>query len=140
MPKAICCGALLLAATTLCAQTPGGSTATTAGPTSAAHAHTVPAGDAGKGKKIYVTYGCYQCHGYVGQGGSGVLGGPRLAPHPLAFEAFTKQLRHPRYEMPPYTEKVASEQDLADIYAFLLSIPPPPPVSSIPLLSKGQSQ
>ncbi len=136
MQKAICCGAVLLVAMTLSAQAPSGPASTSSGATAVSHPQSAPAGDATKGKKIYVTYGCYQCHGYVGQGGSGVLGGPRLAPHPLAFEAFTKQLRHPRYEMPPYTEKVVSQQDLADIYAFLLSIPPPPPLSSIPLLNK----
>lgn len=96
-----------------------------------------PEGNAANGKKIYVTYGCYECHGFVAQGGqTSIFGGPRLAPHPISFQAFTRQLRHPRYEMPPYTAKVASDQDLADIYAFLLTIPPPPPLSSIPLLNK----
>jgi mono/diheme cytochrome c family protein len=135
MRNFICYGVFLLAGATLFAQSPSGPAATTTGTTAPSHTQAAPGGDAGRGKKIFVTYGCYQCHGYVGQGGSGVLGGPRLAPRPLAFEAFTRQLRHPRYEMPPYTEKVVSVQDVADIYAFLLSIPPPPPLSSIPLLN-----
>jgi cytochrome c1 len=36
--------------------------------------------------------------------------------------------------MPPYTAKVVSDKDLADIYAFLKSVKEPAPVDSIPLL------
>jgi hypothetical protein len=36
--------------------------------------------------------------------------------------------------MPPYTSKVVTEADLADIYAFLKTIPQPPSVKDIPLL------
>ena len=36
--------------------------------------------------------------------------------------------------MPPYTPKSVSDQELADIYAFLLTIPAPPAVDSIPIL------
>ena len=51
--------------------------------------------------------------------------GARLAPRPIAFTAFVNYVRHPTNQMPPYTAKVVSDQELADIYAFLLSIPPP---------------
>ena len=91
----------------------------------------VPKGDAANGKKIFASYGCYQCHGYEGQGGAGA----RLAPKPLSFDAFSKYVRHPSREMPPYTAKVVKDQELADIYAYLLSIPTPPAVNTIPLLS-----
>ena len=42
----------------------------------------IPAGaqDAENGKRLFVRNGCYQCHGYAGQGGSA---GARLAPKPL---------------------------------------------------------
>ena len=89
-----------------------------------------PAGNVTNGKKIYVDYGCYQCHGYEGQGG----GGARLAPKPIAFPLFSKYVRKPTQQMPPYTAKVVTEQELADIYAFLLTIPPPPDANSTPLL------
>jgi ubiquinol-cytochrome c reductase cytochrome c subunit len=105
---------LILLATALSAQTPA--------PT--------PAGNAMNGAKIFVSYGCYQCHGYAGQGGAGA----RLAPKPIAFAAFTKYVRKPTQQMPPYTAKVVSDQELADIYAFLLTIPPPPDPNSIPLM------
>jgi len=36
--------------------------------------------------------------------------------------------------MPPYTVKVLSDADLADIYAFVKSVSPPPKVDSVPLL------
>ena len=90
-----------------------------------------PAGNAENGKKIYTSYGCYQCHNYAANGGGA---GPRLAPKPIAFEAFTRQVRKPSNEMPPYTAKVVSDKELADIYAFLLTIPEPPAASSIPIL------
>ena len=89
-----------------------------------------PAGNAENGKKIYKTYGCYQCHGYEGQGG----GGPRLGPDALAYPAFSRYTRRPTGEMPPYTSKVVSDKELADIYAFLKSLPKPPDPKSIPLL------
>ena len=95
-------------------------------------AGTAPAGNAQNGKKIFSSYGCYQCHGFEAQGGAGA----RLAPRPIAFAAFSKYVRQPTGEMPPYTSKVVSDKELADIYAFLQSIPQPPPVNSIPLLNK----
>jgi mono/diheme cytochrome c family protein len=93
---------------------------------------TKPAGNAENGKKLFLSVGCYECHNREGQGGAGT--GPRLAPNPLPFSAFIHQLRQPASQMPPYTEKVLSEAQVTDIYAFLQSIPKPPAASSIPLL------
>ena len=93
------------------------------------------AGNAKTGQTLFMKIGCYQCHGNEGQGGAA---GVRIAPAPmLAFRAFTTYVRAPREEMPPYTGKVVSEQDLADIYAYLGAIPAPPPLESIPLLKVG---
>jgi len=97
-----------------------------------APAPATPKGDAASGKKLFVNYGCYQCHGYEGQGSTAT--GPRLAPRPIAFAAFSKQLRRPSSEMPPYTAKVATDAQLADIYAYLQSVPPPKDPDTIPLL------
>ena len=42
-------------------------------------------GDAAEqGRADFVEVGCYQCHGYQGQGGAG----PRLAPDPISLENF----------------------------------------------------
>jgi len=90
-----------------------------------------PAGNAENGKKIFSSYGCYQCHNYAANGGGA---GPRLAPKPIAFQALTRYVRKPTGEMRPYTAKVVSDKELADIYAYLLTIPEPPAAGSIPIL------
>jgi cytochrome c553 len=94
-----------------------------------------PAGDIAKGKAHYNADGCYMCHGYVGQGSR--MSGPRVAPMALPFDAFKTQLRTPSNEMPPYTDKVLTDADLADIYAYLHSIPGPAHAAKdIPLLNR----
>jgi mono/diheme cytochrome c family protein len=120
---------LLLTAAALGALTPGQAPNSSAG---AGAAQAAPAANAENGKKIFAGVGCYECHGYVAQGGAA---GPRLAPRPLAFAAFSKYLRRPTSQMPPYTIKVLSDRDVADVYAFLQSIPEPPPAGSIPQLN-----
>ena len=91
-----------------------------------------PAGNATNGQALFMKTGCYQCHGNEGQG---TVAGPRLGPAPmLAFRAFVTYIRAPRGEMPPYTTKVMTEQNLADIYAYLAARRQPPPLNSIPLL------
>ncbi len=91
-----------------------------------------PAGNAERGKATYLRVGCWECHGYDGQSGGGT--GPKLGPPPMPFPAFVNQLRSPRNAMPPYTAKVLPDSDVADIYAFVQTLPPPPKVDSIPLL------
>jgi mono/diheme cytochrome c family protein len=91
-----------------------------------------PAGNAEKGKQLYTKYGCYECHGRQGQGST--VSGPRLGPDPVPFEVFAFYVRKPTGEMPPYTDKVVSDKELADIFAFLQSLPHPPDRKSLPLL------
>ena len=88
-------------------------------------------GDAENGKEIFVTYGCYSCHGYAAHGGPG---GP-IGPSPYAFSGFSAYVRQPDGVMPLYTSRVVTDQELADIYAFLQSLPRPVPAESIPLLN-----
>lgn len=78
--------------------------------------------DADHGKQIYMTIGCYQCHGREAQGAST---GPRLGPDPLPLPQFIRAVRTPRNEMPPYTNRVLSDRDLADIHAYVASRPRP---------------
>ena len=92
-----------------------------------------PAGHADNGKTVYRKTGCYQCHSEQAQGGTQ---GPRLGPNPVAFRTFARYLRAPTGEMPPYSVKVMSDQDVADVYAFLRALPPAPPLSSLPLLQR----
>ncbi len=93
-----------------------------------------PSGNAQHGRQIFQDYGCYQCHGREAQGGLGT-GAPKLGPRPIAFVAFSRYVRQPAGQMPPYTAKVVSDQALADIYAFLQGLPQPPAVKNIPLLN-----
>ncbi len=98
----------------------------------AAYPQTAPTGNMPNGKKIYESHGCYQCHGRQGQGGSA---GSRLGPQPIPFSTFVQYVRSPTGQMPPYTSKLVSDAELADMYAFLESLPQPPPAKSLPLLN-----
>ena len=91
------------------------------------------AASAEKGKAAYVKNGCWQCHGFVGQGAG--ITGPKLAPDPMPLAALTAFLRHTNGRMPPYQEAVLSNEDIADIQAYLQSIPKPADYKSIPLLN-----
>jgi mono/diheme cytochrome c family protein len=90
------------------------------------------AGSAEKGKTAFAKHGCWQCHGFAGQGG---VAGPKLAPNPMPLEALSAFVRNTRGAMPPYQTAILSEPDLADIHAYLLSIPKAPDYKSIPLLN-----
>jgi ubiquinol-cytochrome c reductase cytochrome c subunit len=76
-----------------------------------------PAGTVGNGRKLYVKNGCAACHGLEGQGAP--TSGPRIGPNPLPLAAFIKYIRSPKNQMPPYTGKVMSDQELTDVRAFL---------------------
>lgn len=104
---------------------------------SAAQAQDAPAGNAAKGRQVYLADGCYECHGRVGQGGAftGGLPAPRLAHTALPFDAFKGQLRAPANNMPPYSKVVVPDRQAADIYAFLQSLPAPADAKDIPILN-----
>jgi mono/diheme cytochrome c family protein len=80
-----------------------------------------PAGGIEKGRLGFVKVGCAQCHGREAQGSPTT--GPRLGPNGLPYQAFARYVRAPRLQMPPYTEKILSDADLADLYAFVQSRP-----------------
>jgi ubiquinol-cytochrome c reductase cytochrome c subunit len=89
--------------------------------------------DAANGKKIFVRDGCYECHGYAGQG---TIAGARLAPPVLNAQGMTRYVRRPAGVMPAFTDKVLSDKEVNDIYAYLKSLPAPKPVKDIPLLNQ----
>ena len=91
-----------------------------------------PAGNAENGKTLYAQIGCYQCHGLAGQGAR--MTGPRISRTEFPFEGFLYQLRHPANQMPPYEAAVVSNQDAADLYAYVRQMPTPRDPNSIPLL------
>jgi mono/diheme cytochrome c family protein len=88
--------------------------------------------DVARGKKLYISTGCYQCHGTTGEGGGNA--GPRVAPSPMPYEGFLQQIRKPRARMPFYTAVVMPDKDVTDIYAYLLTIPKGKTPDEIPML------
>ncbi len=98
----------------------------------ATHAE-APAGDAARGKGIYMEQMCSACHGTVGQGSQY---GPRIAPQPFPSEAFAHQVRTPRSSMPPFSARYLPDAELADVYAYVASIKPGKKAGEIPLLEK----
>jgi mono/diheme cytochrome c family protein len=91
-------------------------------------------GNADNGKKIFMADGCYECHGTVGQG-STQTGGARIGPPALSLDAMIQYVHHPSGQMPPYTDKVITDQQLADIYTYLKA-QQPPAAKDIPLLNQ----
>ena len=91
-------------------------------------------GNAVEGKRLFVAYGCWQCHGTTGAGGG--MAGPKLAPDPLPFAAVRAKLRTASGRMPVYTTAVVTDSEIADVVAYLQSIPSGTPAEDIPLLNR----
>ncbi|MFM0550358.1 c-type cytochrome [Paraburkholderia sediminicola] len=87
------------------------------------------------GRTLYMQKGCYECHGIFGQGS--VTTGPALAPHPIPLPAMQAYVRNPKGQMPIFSEKILSDDDISRIHAYLTSLPPSPPADSIALLNNG---
>ena len=92
----------------------------------------MPVGRVNRGGELYERVGCYSCHANQGQG---IMHGPRIGPNPIRWGRFVWYVRHPVGQMPPYSADVLTNENLADIYAFLRRRPQPQPVESIPLLA-----
>src|SRR5579862_5752533 len=89
-------------------------------------------GDVANGKRLFEVKACYECHGWRGQGG---LAGARLAQTKLNFQGFRNILRNPPpSNMPPYRAAVLTDQEVADLFAYIQSIPAPEAAEKIPLL------
>lgn len=90
-------------------------------------------GDAKQGKDLFTKYSCYACHGFSGQNGNGA----RLVPMKFAQAAFIAYVRNPprANQMPSFSAKVLSDMDLADIYAYIKSLPDSAPdPAKVPIL------
>jgi mono/diheme cytochrome c family protein len=98
-------------------------------------AQDVPRGDAVNGRRIYLAVGCFTCHGRSGQGGAYTGPAPILARTALPFEGFKALIRDPSNNMPAYSDVVLSDQDIADVYAFLESLPGPRSPKDISILN-----
>ena len=88
------------------------------------------------GKTVFMRVGCYTCHGTVGQGGAGA----RLAPNTMPLAAMQVWVRGgtPGWSiargMPAFPAAVISDSELADVQAYLASLPPPRKPDDIALL------
>jgi mono/diheme cytochrome c family protein len=100
---------------------------------SPAWAQDAGSGDAARGQHLFITVGCSQCHGTVGQGGVG----PRLAPGPIPASVIALYIRNPANVMPPYIQAVLGDTEVGDIHAYLASIKPAPKLQDIPLLTSA---
>jgi mono/diheme cytochrome c family protein len=100
-------------------------------------AQDAPAGDAANGKRIYLADGCFTCHGRSGQGGAYNGPAPILAHTALPFDGFAGQVRNPVNDMPAFSNAVLSDKDMADIYAFVESLPGPRSAKDIPILNNN---
>lgn len=100
-----------------------------------ARASPAPPGEAARGKAAYMKNMCHTCHGTAGQGGDRGSG-PRIAYDVWPYEAFAQQTRRPRASMPRYPKEFLSDQDMADIYAYVSSFKRGPKAGEIPLLKE----
>jgi mono/diheme cytochrome c family protein len=89
-------------------------------------------GNAERGKTLFnAAFKCASCHGTTGESGS-----PRLVPMRRSQADFIKFVQKPTVNaMPAFGDQ--SPQALADVYAYIKSIPErtPPPLQSIPALN-----
>jgi mono/diheme cytochrome c family protein len=100
----------------------------------AAAGTTAPAADPVNGKRVFFADGCVYCHGTTGAGGGPA--GPRLAPNPLPLEGVIAKVRTPSGRMPVYSPAVLRDTEIADIVAYLQSIPKGTDAKDIPLLNR----
>jgi mono/diheme cytochrome c family protein len=89
-------------------------------------------GDATNGKRLFERDGCFQCHGYEGQGGRD---GARLAATPMNSQGFIRYVRRPSGTMPAFTSKVLSDEELTDIFDYVKGKPAAKAAKDIPLLN-----
>jgi mono/diheme cytochrome c family protein len=106
-----------------------------AGSVSIATAQDTPQGNVADGKRVYLADGCFTCHGRSGQGGAYNGPAPILAHTALPFDGFKGQMRNPTDDMPAYSDAVLSDKDIADIYAFVQSLPGPGSPKDIAILN-----
>ena len=90
------------------------------------------AGDSEAGKRLFMKHNCYYCHGTTGQGGRD---GARIAQTALNLQGLMRYVRQPTGGMPAFTEKILSDRELTDIYAYLKSVPAAKAPKDIPLLN-----
>ena len=95
-----------------------------------------PTGDAARGKQTYLNVDCYACHGRVGEGGNFMYPAPPLAGLDMPAEALQDFLRAAPNDMPSYAPTILTNDDIANIAAFLRSLPGRRDPKDFPLLNQ----
>jgi ubiquinol-cytochrome c reductase cytochrome c subunit len=90
------------------------------------------------GKALYARFGCFECHGYAGQGS--IMSGPPLAGRALPASYVKVYARAPQGIMPSYREAILSDKDLDEIATFVSTLPAGRSASEIPELARFQSE
>jgi ubiquinol-cytochrome c reductase cytochrome c subunit len=90
-------------------------------------------GNVDNGKHLFQTKGCWECHGFAAQGGRD---GARIGATSLTLQGVIRYVRKPAGAMPAFTDKVITDQELTDIYAYLKSLPPVKGAKDVPLLNE----
>src|SRR2546422_8367896 len=92
-----------------------------------------PTGNVNNGKDLYLKIGCWECHGYSAQTGNGA----RLVSTKLNQQGFINYIRNPRTNgMPIYTAKFVTDQQAADLFAYIKTFKEPAAAKDIPLLNQ----
>lgn len=89
------------------------------------------AGNAEAGKRLFMKHTCYFCHGTAGQGS---VAGARIAVVGRNAQGFIRYVRRPTGQMPAYTDKILSDAELTDIFAYVRTLPAAKSPGEIPLL------
>jgi len=76
-----------------------------------------PTGDAAAGQTAYASLACVGCHGENAEGSVG----PKLTGYSRGWDEFQNTVRKGREEMPKFGTDMVSDQQLADVYAWLTS-------------------
>jgi mono/diheme cytochrome c family protein len=108
----------------------------------------IPPGNAANGKAVYLSQQCWACHGYNGETGTRLLqeDGSFIV-RLLNVGGFINFVRAPRptepppvgssLSMPSYGVASLSNQQAADLYAYIKTFKPTqPPLQDIPLLNQ----
>lgn len=77
--------------------------------------------DVARGAELYIANGCQVCHGDVAQG----IVGPTIAQTGLDIHGVLSQYRQPRGVMPRQTAEDVPPEDIADVWAWLQTLPLP---------------
>ena len=85
-------------------------------------------GNAVNGQQLFFSLGCNVCHGDRGEG----LVGPTIAQTIVTLERVVEQYRQPFETMTAFPPEEVSDEEIADIYAWLQTVERPPDELVIP--------